>query len=161
MIIRRDSYLEHLKRLRFKGGVKIVTGVRRCGKTFLLFKLYRDYLIDSGVPEDHILAFSLDSIEDKPLRDARKLYDEVRSRVKDESEYYVLVDEIQLAVDFVDFVNGLSNMRNVDLYITGSNSKFLSSDIVTEFRGRGTEIRVRPLSFSEYLTESSSRIFSP
>ena len=152
MIIRRDSYLEHLKRLRFKGGVKIITGVRRCGKTFLLFNLYRDYLIDSGVPEDHILTFALDTIENKPLRDARKLYDEVRSRVKDDSEYYVIADEIQLAVDFVNFVNGLSNMKNVDLYITGSNSKFLSSDIVTEFRGRGTEIRVHPLSFSEYLS---------
>ena len=159
MIIERESYVERLKRLRFKGGVKIITGVRRCGKSFLLFNLYRDHLLDSGVPEGHIIAFALDSIENKPLRDAKALYDEVRSRITDGSEYYVMIDEIQLAVDFVDFVNGISNMKNVDLYITGSNSKFLSSDIVTEFRGRGTEIRVRPLSFSEYLsaTEGDER----
>lgn len=151
MEIGRDAYLERLKRLRFKGGVKIITGVRRGGKTYLLFNIFQDYLLESGVPRDHIIPISLDSIENKHLRDAEALYKEVVSRIIDADEYYVMIDEIQLAEDFVDFVNGLANRKNVDLYITGSNSRFLSSDIVTEFRGRGTEINVRPLSFSEYI----------
>ena len=151
MEIGRDAYLERLKRLRFKGGVKIITGIRRGGKTYLLFNIFQDYLLESGVPRDHIIPIALDSIENKHLRDAEALYKEVVSRIIDADEYYVMIDEIQLAEDFVDFVNGLANRKNVDLYITGSNSRFLSSEIVTEFRGRGTEINVRPLSFSEYI----------
>ena len=151
MEIKRDAYLERLERLRFKGGVKMITGVRRGGKTYLLFHIFRDHLLKSGVPEDHIISIALDSIENRRLRDAMTLYNEVTSRIEDSAEYYVMIDEIQLADDFVDFVNGFANKQNVDLYITGSNSRFLSSDIVTEFRGRGTEINVRPLSFSEYL----------
>lgn len=150
MEIKRDRYLERLKRLRFKGGVKVITGLRRSGKTYLLFNIFRNHLLESGVPEDNIILIALDSIENKPLRNAEALYREVVSRITDDSEYYVMVDEIQLAEDFVDFVNGLVGRRNVDIYITGSNSKFLSSDIVTEFRGRGSSINVRPLSFSEY-----------
>lgn len=151
MEIKRDAYLERLDRLRFKGGVKIITGVRRGGKTYLLFNIFHKHLLNSGIPEDHIISIALDSIENKHLRSAEALFKEVVSRIVDTNEYYVIVDEIQMAEDFVDFVNGLANRRNVDLYITGSNSRFLSSDIVTEFRGRGTEINVRPLSFSEYL----------
>ncbi len=150
MEIERDRYLERLKRLQFKGGVKIITGLRRSGKSYLLFTLFRNYLIESEVSEDNIISIALDSVENKHLRNAEALYDEVVSRIKDDSKYYVMIDEIQLAKDFVDFVNGLVGKKNIDLYITGSNSKFLSSDIVTEFRGRGTEINVRPLSFSEY-----------
>ncbi|MGN1044332.1 MAG: ATP-binding protein [Candidatus Methanomethylophilaceae archaeon] len=150
MEIKRDRYLERLKRLRFKGGVKIITGLRRGGKSYLLFNIFRDYLLESGVPEDNIIAIALDSVENRHLRSAEALYKEVVSRIKDDSEYYVMIDEIQFADDFVDFVNGLVGRKNVDLYITGSNSKFLSSDIVTEFRGRGSDINVRPLSFSEY-----------
>lgn len=151
MEIRRDAYLERLNRLRFKGGVKIITGVRRGGKSYLLFNLFRNRLRETGVHDDHIIAIALDSIENRHLREAESLYKEISSRISDEQDYYVLVDEIQMAGDFVDFVNGIVHKENVDLYITGSNSKFLSSDIVTEFRGRGTEINVRPLSFSEYL----------
>ena len=150
MEIRRDRYLERLDRLRFKGGVKIVTGLRRSGKSYLLFNIFRDHLLESGVPKKNIISIALDSIENKPLRNADALYKEVVSRMTDDSEYYVMIDEIQLAEDFVEFVNGLLGKKNVDLYITGSNSRFLSSDIVTEFRGRGMEINVRPLSFSEY-----------
>ena len=149
--IRRDAYLERLDRLRFKGGVKIITGMRRSGKTYILFNIFRDHLLKSGIPEDHIVSIALDSIENKHLRSAYLLYNEVVSHITDDGEYYVMIDEIQMAEDFVDFVNGITKRRNVDLYITGSNSRFLSSDIVTEFRGRGTEINVRPLSFSEYL----------
>lgn len=150
MEIKRNRYLERLDRLRFKGGVKIVTGLRRSGKSYLLFNIFRDHLLESGVPEKNIISIALDSIENKPLRNADALYKEVVSRMTDDSEYYVMIDEIQLAEDFVEFVNGLLGKKNVDLYITGSNSRFLSSDIVTEFRGRGMEINVRPLSFSEY-----------
>lgn len=150
MEIKRDRYLERLKRLQFKGGVKIITGIRRSGKSYLLFHLFRDYLLESGVSERNIISIALDSIENKHLRNAGALYREVISRITDGSEYYVIIDEIQFAEDFVDFVNGLIGRKNVDLYITGSNSKFLSSDIVTEFRGRGTEVNIRPLSFSEY-----------
>ena len=151
MEIKRDAYLKRLERLRFNGGVKVITGVKRGGKTYLLFNIFRNYLLESGVPKDHIIPIALDSIENKRLRDAEALYNEVISRIEDSAEYYVMIDDIQKAEDFVDFVNGLANIRNVDLYITGSNSRFLSSDIATEFRGRGTEINIRPLSFSEYL----------
>jgi len=150
MEIKRDRYLERLKRLQFKGGVKIITGLRRSGKSYLLFNIYRNYLLETGVPENNIITIALDSVENKHLRSAETLYKEVVSRIKNDSDYYVMVDEIQLAEDFVDFVNGLVGRKNVDLYITGSNSKFLSSDIVTEFRGRGSDINVRPLSFSEF-----------
>ena len=150
MEIKRDRYLERLKRLQFKGGVKIITGLRRSGKSYLLFNIYRNYLLETGVPENNIISIALDSVENKHLRSAEALYKEVVSRIKDDSDYYVMVDEIQFAEDFVDFVNGLVGRKNVDLYITGSNSKFLSSDIVTEFRGRGSDINVRPLSFSEF-----------
>ena len=150
MEIKRDRYLERLKRLQFKGGVKIITGLRRSGKSYLLFNIYRNYLLESGVSESNIISIALDSVENKHLRSAEALYEEVVSRITDDSDYYVMVDEIQFAEDFVDFVNGLVGRKNVDLYITGSNSRFLSSDIVTEFRGRGSEINVRPLSFSEF-----------
>ena len=150
MEIKRDRYLERLKRLQFKGGVKIITGLRRSGKSYLLFNIYRNYLLETGVSEDNIISIALDSVENKHLRSAEALYEEVVSRITDDSDYYVMVDEIQFAEDFVDFVNGLVGRKNVDLYITGSNSKFLSSDIVTEFRGRGSDINVRPLSFSEF-----------
>lgn len=158
MEIRRDAYLERLNRLRFKGGVKIITGIRRSGKTYLLFNIFRDHLLKSGISDDHIISIALDSIENKHLRNACSLFNEVISHITDDGEYYVMIDEIQMAPDFVDFVNGITKRRNVDLYITGSNSKFLSSDIVTEFRGRGTEINVRPLSFSEYLDATKSDV---
>lgn len=154
MEVRRDRYLSRLKALRFKGGVKIITGMRRCGKSYLLFEIYRRFLIEDGVPEDHIICISLDTLENRRLRDAEVLYEEIRSRIADDGQYYIMLDEIQMVDGFVDLINGLRQSRNLDIYITGSNSKFLSSDIVTEFRGRGIEIRMRPLSFSEYLASN-------
>lgn len=154
MEIPRDRYLERLKRMKFKGGVKIITGMRRSGKSYLLFKIYRRYLLSEGVQEDHIIAVALDLLKNEHLRDVHKLDHEIRSRIKDDGQYYVMIDEIQLADGFVDLINGFRADSRLDVYITGSNSKFLSSDIVTEFRGRGTEIRVQPLSFSEYLPVS-------
>lgn len=154
MEISRPRYLDRLIRLRFKGGVKIITGMRRSGKSYLLFNLFKDYLLSIDVPDRNIICIALDSVENAHLRDAVALYEQVSSLITDDSEYYILLDEIQLVEGFEEVVNSLKRRRNVDVYITGSNSKFLSSDIVTEFRGRGTEINVRPLSFSEYLPYS-------
>ena len=151
----RNKYIEKLKRLNFVGGVKIITGVRRCGKSYLLFNLYYKELISSGIPEDHIITIGLDSIENKSLCDAEKLYQHIMCQIKDNEQYYIMIDEIQLVDDFVSVVNSLLRKKNLDVYITGSNSKFLSSEIVTEFRGRGTEINVRPLSFSEFYSSTS------
>lgn len=145
----RERYIERLDGLRFKGGVKIITGMRRCGKSYLLFELYRRHLIDDGVPEDHIVAISLEPLENRRLRDPVALLHEIDSRIADDGRHYVMLDEIQMAIGFVDLINSLRQRRNLDIYVTGSNSRFLSSDMATEFRGRGTEIRVHPLSFSE------------
>ncbi len=130
--------------------MKIVTGVRRCGKSYLLFKLFRDYLISSGIQDDHIISIALDDYGNRQLLDPAALYRHVKALIVDGGEYYILLDEIQLVKDFESVVNGFLHIPNTDVYVTGSNSKFLSSDVVTEFRGRGDEIRVYPLNFSEF-----------
>lgn len=130
--------------------VKVITGIRRCGKSYLLFNLYYDYLIKDGVKPENIITVALDDIKNKPLRDALNLYNYVSEKIKTDETYYVFLDEIQFVDEFADLINGLSHIKNLDIYVTGSNSKFLSSDILTEFRGRGDEIKVYPLSFSEY-----------
>lgn len=150
MEIKRDFYLNKLIKHQKNGMVKIVTGVRRCGKSYLLFKLFRDYLIGSGVPADHIIAIALDDYGNKALQNPDELYQHIKNAVVDDGEYYILLDEIQLVADFESVINGFMHIPNVDIYVTGSNSKFLSSDIITEFRGRGDEIRVYPLNFSEF-----------
>lgn len=150
MEIKRDYYLNKLIQHRKNGLVKIVTGVRRCGKSYLLFKLFRDHLIGSGVKENHILSIALDDYGNKHLLNPEELYRHVKSLITDEEDYYILLDEIQLVKDFESVVNGFLHIPNADIYVTGSNSKFLSSDVITEFRGRGDEIRVYPLNFSEF-----------
>lgn len=150
MEIKRDYYLNKLIQHRKNGLVKIVTGVRRCGKSYLLFKLFRDHLIGSGVKENHILSIALDDYGNKHLLNPDELYLHVKSLITDEEDYYILLDEIQLVKDFESVVNGFLHIPNADIYVTGSNSKFLSSDVITEFRGRGDEIRVYPLNFSEF-----------
>lgn len=150
MEIKRDYYLNKLIQHRKNGLVKIVTGVRRCGKSYLLFKLFRDHLIGSGVKENHILSIALDDYGNKHLLNPDELYRHVKSLITDEEDYYILLDEIQLVKDFESVVNGFLHIPNADIYVTGSNSKFLSSDVITEFRGRGDEIRVYPLNFSEF-----------
>jgi len=149
--IKRDLYLNKLIERKENGSIKVITGIRRCGKSYLLFKLYRDYLIQNGVDESRILAVALDSEEYEALRDHRKLGAYIKERIKDDGIYYVLLDEVQLCDGFEAVLNGLSRNPSLDIYATGSNSRFLSSDILTEFRGRGDEVRVFPLSFSEYL----------
>ncbi len=150
MEIKRDLYLNKLIKRECNGLVKVVTGIRRCGKSYLLFHLYHDYLLNKGISEDHIIEIALDDIMNEELREPKVLYNYVKEQIRDREQYYLFLDEIQYVGDFSDLVNGLSHVRNLDVYITGSNSKFLSSDILTEFRGRGDEIRVNPLSFAEY-----------
>lgn len=131
--------------------VKIVTGVRRCGKSFLLFKLFRNYLTEKGVDEQHIIELSLDDLRNKKLRNPETLLEYIDSHLlNDKKTTYIILDEVQLVQDFVDVLLSLLHTPFVDVYVSGSNSKFLSKDVVTEFRGRGDEIRVFPLSFSEF-----------
>lgn len=148
--IKRNSYLEQLKLRKDNGMIKIITGIRRCGKSFLLFVLFKKHLIESGIDDDHIIEIALDGIENEELRDPKKCYQYIRDMMKDDQKYYLLLDEVQFMSRFEEVLNSLLRMSNIDVYVTGSNSKFLSSDIVTEFRGRGDEIRIYPLSFSEF-----------
>lgn len=150
MEIKRDLYLNKLIKRECNGLVKVVTGIRRCGKSYLLFHLYHDYLLNKGISEDHLIEIALDDIMNEELREPKVLYNHIKEQIKDKEQYYLFLDEIQYVGDFSDLVNGLSHIRNLDVYITGSNSKFLSSDILTEFRGRGDEIHINPLSFAEY-----------
>ena len=146
MEIKRDAYLDQLKIRKDNGMVKIITGIRRCGKSFLLFVLFKKYLSESGIDNDHIIEIALDGIENEELRDPKKCY----QYIKDDQKYYLLLDEVQFMPRFEEVLNSLLRISNIDIYVTGSNSKFLSSDIVTEFRGRGDEIRIYPLSFAEF-----------
>lgn len=164
MEIKRDSYLKQLISYRFDGLVKVITGIRRCGKSYLLRKLYRDYLIQNGVKEDRIISIELDLAKDIRFRNPLHLASYVREIVEGKAEeYYLFVDEIQMSdqvenpynpegkkITFYDALNDLRSLENLDVYVTGSNSKMLSGDILTEFRGRSDEIRVHPLSFAEY-----------
>ena len=150
MEIKRDIYLDRLIRREKNGLVKIVTGVRRCGKSYLLFRLFHDHLLDKGVKEDHIIEIALDDRSNKELRDPDRMLNYVKQQIVDKDTYYVILDEVQLLAEFEDVLNSFLHIRNVDVYVTGSNSRFLSSDLVTEFRGRGDEIRIHPLSFREY-----------
>lgn len=150
MEIKRDIYLDRLIRREKNGLIKIVTGVRRCGKSYLLFNLFHNYLLDKGVREDHIIEIALDDRSNKNLRDPDNMLSFVKERIVDKDTYYIILDEVQLLAEFEDVLNSFMHIRNADVYVTGSNSKFLSSDLVTEFRGRGDEIRIYPLSFREY-----------
>lgn len=150
--IKRDVYLQRLKDREQNGLVKIITGIRRCGKSYLLNTLFYSYLKDKGVQEDHIIKISLDDDENSDLLLPKALSRHIKSLITDSNLYYILLDEIQLADNFVGVLNGLLKLPNVDIYVTGSNSKFLSTDIVTEFRGRGDEVRILPLSFSEFMS---------
>lgn len=151
MEIKRDKYLDALKARMHNGLVKVVTGIRRCGKSYLVFNLFRDYLRNSGVPDDHIITAQLDLRSARPLRDPDAMIAYVVERITDNSMYYVLLDEVQLLPDFVEVLNELLSMPNVDAYVTGSNSRLLSKDVITEFRGRGDEVHVYPLTFVEFM----------
>lgn len=150
MEIERNEYLNQLILRKNNGMIKVITGIRRCGKSFLLFNIFKKYLMENGVNENHIIEIALDSIENEELRNPRVCNQYVKTAVKDKENYYLLLDEIQFMPRFEEMLNGLLRISNIDIYVTGSNSRFLSSDIITEFRGRGDEIRVYPLSFAEF-----------
>lgn len=150
MEIKRDTLLNKLITRMNNGMIKVVTGVRRSGKTYLLFKLFSDYLREKQIPKDHIIKISLDDRTNKSLRDPDTLLSHVLNQVKDNEIHYVLLDEVQMVSEFEDVLNSFLHHRNIDVYVTGSNARFLSKDVITEFRGRGDEVNVRPLSFAEF-----------
>ena len=150
MIFTRDAYINQLVQKKQNGMIKIITGLRRCGKSYLLFKLFYDKLVAEGVPKSHIIKIPLDDLDYAELRDKMALYKFIKSKIKDKKLYYCLLDEIQLVEGFEEVLNSLLHIENVDVYVTGSNSRFLVKDVITEFRGRGDEIRMYPLSFKEY-----------
>ena len=152
MVIERNKYLQELVSCRHNGLVKIITGMRRCGKSFLLFRLFRRFLEDNGVANDHIVEMAFDDYAFKEFRNPDKFYAYVKGRIIDDQPHYILLDEVQMLDEFEDVLNGLLHIPNADVYVTGSNAKFLSKDIITEFRGRGYQIHVSPLSFAEFMS---------
>ena len=152
MIINRDRYIESLIRSKGNGLIKIITGLRRSGKSFLLKRLFRQHLLDEGVPEEHILIIDMESRRNKAFKNPDYLMEWVEKMMVDDDTYYIIIDEVQKVEDFVEVLSTLYVMNNVDVYVTGSNSHFLSSDVVTEFRGRGDDIHIWPLSFREFMS---------
>lgn len=151
MNIKRDKYLNDLINRMHNGMIKVVTGIRRCGKSYLIFTIFKNYLLEHGVDEQHIVTIELDQRKDKKYRDPDTILDYIESRIIDEEQYYILLDEVQLLEEFEEVLNSLLHIKNVDVYVTGSNSKFLSKDVITEFRGRGDEIHIYPLTFKEFM----------
>lgn len=149
MVFDRKAYLDYLVSCEGNGMIKIITGIRRCGKSFLLFNLYKQNLLARGVPEDHVIEVNLEDRRNKKLRNPDALLEYVDSKMTDAGMYYILLDEVQLVPEFEDVLNSYLHVKNAEVFVTGSNAKFLSKDVITEFRGRGWEIRVRPLSFAE------------
>ena len=152
MQIKRDYYLNRLIEAQNDGLIKVVTGIRRCGKSYLLNTLFYDHLIQNSVREDHIIRIALDDSDNEELLNPRNLSKYIKEKIIDKEIYYIILDEIQLVENFEGVLNGLLRIPNIDIYVTGSNSKFLSTDIITEFRGRGEEIRVYPLSYYEFMS---------
>lgn len=152
MRISRDEYLEELLCRRHNGLIKVITGLRRSGKSYLLFEIYKNYLIDSGVDTNHIIEMQLDARVNSKYRDPDVILEYINSLMVDGEQYYLFIDEVQMLQNFEEVLNSLLYIKNIDVYVTGSNSKFLSKDVITEFRGRGDEIHVFPLSFKEFLS---------
>lgn len=151
MNIARDKYLRDLINRMNNGMIKVVTGIRRSGKSYLLFKLFYEYLLSQGVLESHIIKIELDQRKNRIYRDPDVILDYIETLIEDDKQYYILLDEVQMLNDFEEVLNSLLHISNVDIYVTGSNSKFLSKDVITEFRGRGDEIHVFPLTFKEFM----------
>lgn len=161
MIIKRDIYLQQIIALRHNGMIKIITGIRRCGKSFLLSTIYGGWLREQGVDEAHIIDINLENRRNKKLRDPDNLLAYIDSRIKDDKMHYIMIDEIQLVDEFEDVLNSYLNMPNADVYVTGSNARFLSSNVKTEFAGRGDEVRLYPLSFKEFCsTKGDDNVFN-
>lgn len=151
MDIKRDKYLNDLINRMHNGMIKVVTGIRRCGKSYLLFNIFKNYLLEHGVVSSHIITIELDQRKNKKYRDPDTILDYIESLIEDDGQYYVMLDEVQMLQEFEEVLNSLLHIRNADIYVTGSNSKFLSKDVITEFRGRGDEIHIYPLTFKEFM----------
>lgn len=151
MHIKRDKYLNDLIHRMHNGMIKVVTGIRRCGKSYLLFHIFKNYLLEQGVAASHIISIELDQRKNKKYRDPDAILDYIESLIVDDEQYYIMVDEVQMLQEFEEVLNSLLHIRNADVYVTGSNSKFLSKDVITEFRGRGDEIHIFPLTFKEFM----------
>lgn len=158
MRIERNTYLNRVIESRHNNMIKIITGVRRSGKSYLLFNLFSDWLKENGVSDDHIIKIDLENRRNRELRDPDALLEHIDSRMKDNEMYYILIDEIQLVSEFEDVLNSYLKIENADVYVTGSNARFLSKDVITTFRGRGEEIKVYPLSFREYISATDSPV---
>lgn len=152
MEIKRDRYLNTLISKKHNGLIKVVTGMRRCGKSYLLFTLFKEHLLAEGIDKNHIIEIAFDAFENKQFCDPDVLYPHLKEQIKDDEMYYVLLDEVQLLGEFEAVLNSLTRMKNVDIYVTGSNARFLSKDVITEFRGRGDEVHMYPLSFAEFMS---------
>lgn len=155
----RDYYLEKLIRRKHNRMIKVVTGIRRCGKSYLLFELFRNHLLKEGVEKSHIISLALDDRMNKKYRNPDELCKYVHELVSDDKIYYVLLDEVQMVEEFEDVLNSFLHIKNVDTYVTGSNAKFLSKDIITEFRGRGDQVQLYPLSFAEFMQGNSKNVY--
>lgn len=151
MEIKRDKYLNDLIDRMNNGMIKVVTGIRRCGKSYLLFHIFRNYLLEQGVSESHMIMIELDQRKNKKYRDPDVILEYIESLIVDDEQYYIILDEVQMLQEFEEVLNSLLHIRNADVYVTGSNSKFLSKDVITEFRGRGDEIHIYPLTFKEFM----------
>ena len=151
MDIKRDKYLNDLINRMQNGMIKVVTGIRRCGKSYLLFNIFKNYLLEHGVAASHIITIELDQRKNKKYRDPDTILDYIESLIEDDEQYYIMLDEVQMLQEFEEVLNSLLHIRNADIYVTGSNSKFLSKDVITEFRGRGDEIHIYPLTFKEFM----------
>ena len=151
-MIKRDYYLAQLIKRKNNGLIKIVTGIRRCGKSYLLRTIFKNYLIESGVDEGHIIEMAFDLYDNIEYKDPKVFYPWAKGQIKDDGTYYFLLDEVQLLDEFVSVLNGLADRKNCDVFVTESNAKFLSRDIATEFGGRGDEVHMYPLSFSEFMS---------
>ena len=151
MDIKRDKYLNDLINRMHNGMIKVVTGIRRCGKSYLLFNIFKNYLLEKGVPVSHIITIELDQRKNKKYRDPDVILDYIESLIEDEEQYYIMLDEVQMLQEFEEVLNSMLHIKNADIYVTGSNSKFLSKDVITEFRGRGDVIHIDPLTFKEFM----------
>lgn len=153
--MKRDIYLNRLIRKKHNGMIKVITGIRRSGKSYLLFELFYQHLLEDGIDENHLIKIALDDRMNKPYRDPDYLCQYVHDYIRDDKMYYLLLDEVQFVDEFEDVLNSFLHIKNIDVYVTGSNAKFLSKDIITEFRGRGDQVHIFPLSFKEFMQERS------
>ena len=159
MKIARDKYVKALINRMHNGMVKVVTGVRRSGKSYLIFQLFKEYLLEQRIPPDHIIEIELDQRKNRKYRDPDAILEHIEALITDNKNYYILLDEVQMLTDFEEVLNSLLHIPNVDIYVTGSNSKFLSKDVITEFRGRGDEVHILPLSFGEFMQAYDGDIY--